>query len=93
VVNIDANYDSSSIRKVIEFNSDIETEIDEARSWIYGVEKGEYSLTDAYETIEIIAGKEFVNEYNQKSSEFTEGYARRTSRRKSESDSYHDDFL
>lgn len=93
LVYTDANFDSPGISKIIEINSDIENEIDEARSWIYGAEKGEYSLTDAYEFIESIAGNEIINEYKQKSSSNAKGYDRRTGRGKSRSDSYHSSFL
>ena len=89
----DANYESPGISKIIEIRSDVENEIDEARSWIYGAEKGEYSLADAYEVIESITGHEVVNEYNQKSSEFAGRYDRRTGRGKSKSDSYHANFM
>lgn len=63
------------------------------RSWIFGAESGEYSLTDAYEVIESIAGHELINEYHQKGSESSEGYDRRTSRGKGKSDSYHANIL
>lgn len=93
LVYTDANFDSPGISKVIEFNSDVETEIDEARRWIYEAEKGEYTLTDAYEIIEGLTGNEFISEYNQESSESAEKYDRRTSRGKSKSDSYHANFM
>ena len=84
---------SPGISKIIEIDSDIGTEIEEARRWIYGAEKGEYSLADAYEIIEGIAGYEIINEYKQKSGESAKGYDRRTSRGKSQSDTYHANFM
>ena len=93
LVYTDADYDSPGISRVIEFDSDIETEIDEARGWIYEAEKGKFTLSDAYEIIETITGNEFISEYTQKSSESAEKYDRRTSRGKSQSDSYHSGFM
>ena len=78
---------------IIQLDTEYEDEMDIARSWIYGAEKGEYSITDAYEVIESIAGNEIINEYNQKSSKSAERYDRRTSRGKSQSDSYHSSFM
>lgn len=93
LVYTDGDYDSPGINKVIEFDSDTETEIDEARRLIYGAEKGKYTLTDAYEVIEAFTRDGFINEYSEKGSKSGKRYDRRTGRGKSRSDSYHAGFL
>ncbi len=93
LVYTDANFDSPGIKKVVEFDTEYEDEMDIARGWIYEAEKNKSEISDAYEIIENIVGNEFIFEYIQKSSESAERYDRRTSRGKSKSDSYHSSFL
>lgn len=93
LVYTDANFDSPGIRKVIEFDSEYEDEIDAARRLIYEAEKSESGISDAYEIIEDIIGYEIIHEYMQKNSSNDKRYDRRTGRGKSQSDSYHANFL
>ena len=93
LVYTDANFDSPGIMKVVEFDSEYEDDVDCARGWIYEAEKRESKVGDAYEIIQTFVGYEFIHEYIQRGSEFAEGYDRRTSRGKSQSDSYYANIM
>jgi hypothetical protein len=89
----DANHDSPGIRKVIEFNSEYENKIDDARRMIYEAEKSGSEIGDTFEVIESVYGAGFVSEYNAENGRGNENYDRRTKRGKSQSDSYHASFM
>ncbi len=93
LVYTDTNTESVGVSKIIEFDSEFENEIDEARRIIYEVEKRKSEIEDAYEIIEETFGIGFVNESKTKSSKTHGRYDRRTERGKSKSDSYHANFL
>ena len=84
---------SPGISKIIEIDSDIGTEIEEARRWIYEAEENKSEISNAYEVIETYVGYGCINEYAQKGGESGKGYDRRTSRGKSQSDTYHANFM
>ena len=93
LVYTDANFDSPGISRVIEFESDYENDIDYAREELYAVEKGESTIEEAYEVIRLFTGIENINEYKTENRANAGKYDRRTSRGKSQSDSYHNNFL
>lgn len=93
LVYTDANFDSPGISKVIEIDSEYENDIDYAREELYAVEKGESTIEEAYEVIRLFTGIENINEYKTENRANDGEYDRRTSRGKSQSDSYHNNFL
>lgn len=85
----DGNYENPGIRKIIEFHSKFEDEIDEARRQIYDFEKRKSSIEEAYNTIEGYLGQGFVSGYAFDGGSKTKGFDRPSERRKSLSDTYH----
>lgn len=64
IVFTDGNYDYPEITKIIEFMSESQTEISEARRVIYSVEKGESSFKASLRALENLFGQGFVYEYH-----------------------------
>ena len=93
LVYTDANFDSPGIRKIIEIGSDYEYDVDYARKELYAVEKGESTIEEAYEIIRLFTKIEDINEYQTDNRANAGKYDRRTSRGKSQSDTYHNNFL
>jgi len=93
LVYTDANYDSPGISKIIQIESEYESDIDYAREELYAVEKGESTIEEAYEVIRLFTGIENINEYETENRANDGKYDRRTSRGKSQSDTYHNNFL
>ena len=93
MVYTDADFDSPGISKVVEFESEYENDIDYAREELYAVEKGESTIEEAYEVIRLFTGIENINEYETENRANDGRYDRRTERGKSQSDTYHNNFL
>ncbi|MGN1083571.1 MAG: hypothetical protein ACI4QX_01090 [Lachnospiraceae bacterium] len=93
LVYTDANMDSPGIRKIVEFESEFESDIDFAREEFYAVEKGESTVEEAYEVARLFTKIENINEYETENRENVGKYDRRTGRGKGQSDTYHDNFL
>lgn len=93
LVYTDANFDSPGISKIIEIDSDYEYDVDYAREELYAVEKGESTIEEAYEIIRLFTKIENINEYQTENRANAGKYDRRTGRGKSQSDTYHNNFL
>lgn len=93
LVYTDANFESVGVSKIIEFESEYESDIDIARKEIYAVEEGESTIEEAYEVIRLFTKIENINEYETENRANYGKYDRRTSRGKSQSDTKHNNFL
>lgn len=85
IVFTDGNYDAPEIIKIVEFMSDSETNISNARRLIYRAEKGESSYEETRQILEDLFGYGFVYQYNigddkayEWANERSEGRNRRT---------------